>query len=374
MLIGGSAARSLARLQRAYLGFIVVKPLPETIVGRTCLRTYQDDPSRHFPVLRTYNASLFGLDLKVETLAFQEQDTAAAACATSALWSAFQATGLLFQHPIPSPVTITEAGTSGVPGRDRAFPNHGLNIEQMADAIRSVGLEPYVVNVADEEVLKTTALGYIRAGIPSILVVNLFKPGPNGAEPIGGHGVTLGGYHLAPTSPPHYQSLSGVPSLAGRVDKLYANDDQVGPFARMVFDGQSFTDDGKAYADRKPRTHPFSMSTGFGGAAAGVRAVPLALIVPLYGKIRIPFSAIQDAVVAFHKLLALPQLAREWEWDIQLTTVNALKRRILADTHVNSRLNRVLKNSFVMIRRQQRQVRVISFRNILLSSNAQLKA
>ena len=29
-------------LQKAYLGFIVVKPLPETLVGRTCLKTYPE--------------------------------------------------------------------------------------------------------------------------------------------------------------------------------------------------------------------------------------------------------------------------------------------------------------------------------------------
>ena len=34
-------------LQKAYLGFIVVKPLPETIVGRTCLKTYPLGKRRH---------------------------------------------------------------------------------------------------------------------------------------------------------------------------------------------------------------------------------------------------------------------------------------------------------------------------------------
>lgn len=329
----GITSARLAEIQRGYLGFVVVKPLPETIVGRTCLRTYDDDPDRHFPVLRTYNVSLFGLDLTVDTLAFQEQDTAAAACATSALWSAFHGTGLLFQHPIPSPVTITEAGTSGVPTRDRAFPNHGLNIEQMADAIRSVGLDPYVVDVSDEEVLKTTALAYLRAGIPSILVVKLFAPDGAGFKPMGGHGVTIGGYHLRTQPPPHYQGLSGVPSKAGRVDKFYVNDDQVGPFARMVFDGTTVSDMSVSpIAD-----YPLSMSTGFGGAGAGIRAVPLALIVPLYNKIRIPFSAIQDSVVSFHGLLNamsgnVPSVPAVMEWDIQLVTVSRLKREILGES------------------------------------------
>ena len=34
---------STETLQKNYLGFIVVKPLPSTVVGRTCLKTYDDD-------------------------------------------------------------------------------------------------------------------------------------------------------------------------------------------------------------------------------------------------------------------------------------------------------------------------------------------
>jgi hypothetical protein len=329
------SARARRKLQDSYLGFVVVKPLPVTIIGRTCLRTYADDAARHFPVLRTYAVSLFGLDLTVETLAFQEQDTAAAACATSALWSAFHGTGRLFQHPIPSPVAITQAGTSGVPDRDRAFPSHGLNIEQMADAIRSVGLEPYAVDVQHEEILKSTVIGYIRSGIPSILTLRLYDAG----KLVGGHAVAVGGYHLGVAPPPHFVPMSGVPSLSGRVDKLYVNDDQVGPFARMVFDGAAVTDVDTG------TTYPFSLSTGWGPT---VRAVPLALIVPLYSKIRIPFSVIQDSVVGFDALLramgtaGVVTLPADLEWDIELTTVSQMKREILVNPVYGGDLRRAL--------------------------------
>lgn len=42
----GSPATSAGDLADAYLGFIVVKPLPETIFGRTCLRTYEHEGRR----------------------------------------------------------------------------------------------------------------------------------------------------------------------------------------------------------------------------------------------------------------------------------------------------------------------------------------
>lgn len=330
----GSCSPGLHRsLQAAYLGFVVVKPLPATVIGRTCLRTYSDDPARAFPAVRSYDVNLFGLDLTVETLAFQEQDTAAAACATSALWSAFQKTGLLFQHPIPSPVTITQAGTARLNTRDRVFPNRGLSIEQMADAIRSTSLEPYVVDVGSEEVLKATAYGYLGAGIPSMLLLRLFKAdGRGGYSPRGYHAVTVGGYHLATAAPSGYSSISDVPLIAARIDKLYANDDQVGPFARMEFDGLSVIE-----TSATPNvTHPLSLSTGWLSPLGPDRAVPLALLVPLYNKIRIPFSVVHDSVVPFHHFLAaVPVAPPNLEWDIRLTTVSQLKRELRADPAIS---------------------------------------
>jgi hypothetical protein len=84
------------QLRQSYLGFVVIKSLPQTIVGRTCLRPYDENEQRHFPIKRKYTADLFGIDLEVETLSLQEQDSVIAACATSALWSAFQSADVHF--------------------------------------------------------------------------------------------------------------------------------------------------------------------------------------------------------------------------------------------------------------------------------------
>lgn len=169
LLSGRRGMRFRQSVQDGYLGFIVVKPLPWTLIGRTCLKTYPPANRRYFPITRPYSVSLFGLRLSVEsTLAFQEQDTVAAACATSALWSTFQGTGKRFQHPIPSPVEITRAALSRFPSDERDLPNHGLRIEQMAHAIRSVGLESFPVRVSDDYsahfCLQSTAYAYLRGG------------------------------------------------------------------------------------------------------------------------------------------------------------------------------------------------------------------
>ncbi len=129
LLTGTNGPLSCDDLRQHYLGFLVVKPIPETFIGRTCLRTYPPDGGRrHYPTKRKYSVHLFGLTLNVDSIAFQEQDKVVAACATSALWSAFQATGMLFHHSIPSPVEITQASTvaQDIEARDetRSIPFH----------------------------------------------------------------------------------------------------------------------------------------------------------------------------------------------------------------------------------------------------------
>ncbi len=97
------------------------------------MKTYPKGKRRHYPATRRYDAHLLGLELAVESLAFQEQDTVAAACATSALWSVLQGTGVLYHHAITSPVEITKNATEHVRDASREFPNYGLYPVQMAE-------------------------------------------------------------------------------------------------------------------------------------------------------------------------------------------------------------------------------------------------
>lgn len=324
------------KLQSAYLGFIVVKPIPQTAIGRTCLKTYESENRRHFPITRWYKASLFGLDLKVKTLAFQEQDKAVAACATSALWSVFHGTGMLFQHPILSPVEITKAATEQFPIESRTMPNKGLSAAMMARAIRNVGLEPFLVNVQDEYILKSTLYAYLRGEIPMILGIELMDVSSKLPRSRGYHAVAATGYSLGQSNPIPY-GPSGFLSKATRIDKLYVHDDQVGPFARMSFDGVSVRK--KVHKDESDRA---SLTTSWIGESAkpgSVRAIPDILLIPLYHKIRIPFGSVHDSVYEFDMVIrnmakatdleAVLGDACKLEWDIYLTTVNELKREIL---------------------------------------------
>lgn len=324
----GENPELVSSIQHNYLGFIVVKPLPQTVIGRTCLRTYPDDNGRRqFPILRGYKGNLFGIELLVDTIAFQEQDRVVAACATSALWSAFQATGPLFHHPIPSPAEITRIAANHIPEESpyvlpatRGMPNEGLTATQMAHAIRHAGLEAYLVGAGDCNVLKGTVYAYLRAQIPVILVIGICKdkePTSSPRDVIGRHAVAVTGYGFGQPEP-QVIANTGVRFRALRINKLYVHDDQVGPFARM---------------DHRPD----GMLTTSWGTTQGQQfyALPQQLLIPLYHKIRIPFGCVHDAVHLIGGLLdqMLQQMfnsASEGpEWDIYLTTVNQLKAEIL---------------------------------------------
>lgn len=311
-------------LQNSYVGFVVLKHLPNTVVGRTCLKTYgSDDGRREFPILREYKANLFGTTLKIETLAFQEQDTVVAACATSALWSCFQGTGKLFQHAIPSPVEITKAATEHIPENipavnTRPFPNDGLTAAQMAISVREVGLEPFVIGAKKHHILKSTLYAYLKAKMPSILAVGLCDEDAKGEDilPIGGHAIAVTGFSLGHDSPVP-EPNSGFLLKSSRIDKIYAHDDQIGPFARM----ECSSENGREFLD-----------TTYYSRREKVTAEPHFLLIPLYHKIRIPFEVIHDAILQVDNLIsiALEHIGEERiEWDIYLTNVNDYKEQVV---------------------------------------------
>lgn len=317
------------QLQGAYLGFIVLKPLPRTVFGRTCLVNYADDRERCFPVNQTYSVNLFGYSLTVDSLAFQEQDTDVAACATSALWSAFQATGKLFQHAIPSPVEITRTASSYVRTFNRTIPNHeGLNTTQIADAIRGVGLEPHALKVANLDgsglnanLFRAVAYAYLQAGIPCI-TCGILQNRSDGKE-VGRHAITLVGYSIGKGSRCLSVTMKDreIPSTATRIDRLYAHDDGIGPFSRLVFSetGEILTS-WHSTSKNDPKT----------------RFVPYAVIIPAYHKIRIPFTSILEDLIEINRSISvlvsrrkIHSLIDDGEWDVRLADSAKLKSDLM---------------------------------------------
>jgi hypothetical protein len=307
-------------LQGAYLGFVVIKPLPTTIIGRTCLAAYPrqiEDRTRNFPTLRYEQANLFGLDLKVESLPFQEQDQDVAACASSALWSVFHGTSRLFQHAALSPVEITKAAALHIRMENRDFPaGDGLTSNQIADAIRSVGLEPLALGIKHVHILKIAAHAYVQAGIPCLLLGKLYNlNSSSGARELRGrHAIAVTGFGM-PNQAAGESLSNGRRFKALSAVRLYCHDDQVGPFASLHLEARGLV----KYASSN---------------VAETVIEPETLIVPLYHKIRISILRVidetqyVDAVLDLFRTTGFLPVSDRITWDIRLTTVNDCKRSL----------------------------------------------
>lgn len=133
-------------LQSHYIGCIVIRPNQEAFLGKTllpCLAIFLNH--LRLPFLRDYAVGLFGISLKVKkTVAWQEQDRVVSACASASLWFSYHAYNYDTDNPrFPVPASITRSATRDRKRTSAVFPNQGLTIPEIAQSIRTQGLEPY---------------------------------------------------------------------------------------------------------------------------------------------------------------------------------------------------------------------------------------
>ncbi|EPH0543204.1 hypothetical protein N1I02_003167 [Serratia marcescens] len=221
-LYEGISIERQERLQLSYLGFMIVKPLPKTFIGRTCLRVYPEINSGiHKKCLsRDYTVDLFGMKLTVSSIAFQEQDKVISACATTSIWSALHAIQWKNTRDIPSRCVITTNAINHINDSSNSFPNKELSNKQILRAIDSEQLKHQTEYLRDTswDVFFNKIRIHINSGLPLILGGEIFSLEDSGSYvKKAGHAVTILGYK----------------SSGSRA--LYIHDDRLGPFARATF-------------------------------------------------------------------------------------------------------------------------------------------
>jgi hypothetical protein len=291
-------------LQESYLGFIVVRPLPRAIVGRTVLKTYEADGNRrHYKVTRKYSANLFGIELNLESLAFQEQDRAVSACATVSLWCCFHKTAKLFGTPAPRPAKITLAANQ-VARDARPMPSHGLSIEQMCNAISHIGLEAEVFNIDKRTPLISIMYSYLMMELPVILIAEAVY----GSDRKGLHAITLTGFSMIENIANQDEI---IPTKSKHINEFYGHDDQTGPFAKLLVKGS---------LDKNEYSIMLEMPDE-------KIYLPKNIIIPVYDKIRLSFIDVLIWIKRLESFLAvtLPQEKKSL-WDIYLIQVNDYKK------------------------------------------------
>ena len=216
------------RLQKAYLGYIVVRPNPSVPIGRTVLSCLADDADRRFDCTIEYPVHFFGIELKVLGLAFQQQDRAVAACATTAVWSALQRLCRNEGDRAPTPSAITEAAVRHFIPQGRPFPSAGLRVEQLCDALRSFDFPAVSLSAADNtDYFRLILNAHLRSGMPVLLALK---------QNHRGHAVTVMGYRQDKSlSPAYHYEKQIFHSQNSQYQQVYIHDDRLGPYASATF-------------------------------------------------------------------------------------------------------------------------------------------
>jgi hypothetical protein len=197
----------------------------------------------------------------------------------------------------------------------------------MADAIRSVGLEPLYISAKNLQLLLISAVAYLRAKIPCLLMGAIIECKSGFPERrLGHHAIALAGFGVPKGPAQLYDStLFSAPSTT----RLYAHDDQVGPFSRIQID--------------RTLSHPLLTSWIDQNKNRGnIFFEPEILLVPLYHKIRVPITSIISTIAALDRWLETARkatvlsLANQIEWDIVLTENADFKGNIYRDTTIVS--------------------------------------
>lgn len=330
-----------------YAGFLVVKPIPVTIIGTTVFKNYPKGirtGERNFWGTRQYPIHLFGKDLKIDSLAFQEQDTVLSACATTSIWSMLHKASEDYTIVLKTPGEITKDAGETVPNKGRLLPNkEGLEISQMCKAIENCGLEveirlPIKENdKIDNQYIQKILNAYSCIGTPIILVIKVpsgFKDNNASKDQMdnvkyGLHAVAVSGFKKKALSTLNKDDKTS--SVYKLIEKIYYHDDQWGPFARAEFSGKFDLDTTwtKFHESKiKPPTH--------------VECI----IIPVFSKIRISYDDIEPVIrtIATIYVKAFENILEQGlVWDLKVMYSEDFKSEIK-----NSELNDALKISYLV--------------------------
>ena len=283
---------SIEKLSNSYLGFAVIKPIQDTannhLIGRTALKTYPktcagEGDEREY--LKTSQpVSLFGIDLSVESVPFQRQDRAVAACATIACWTTLHSLSKLYNTPLLSPYEITEMSVT-FPGLHRNFPSEGLNIYQIKNYYNNLGLEseltdPSLITQKEyydpkkDDVVADLIKAYVKAEIPVIATLNLSQEKSPETKRFFDRVRSLLGFEITEQLK-HAVVITGYRHHNGKLSEIYLHDDQIGPYCKTnpIHDFRKWDNEWLRIFSSVDVEYLFT---------------------PLYPKIRLPFKDIYD--------------------------------------------------------------------------------
>lgn len=244
---GEGANDAISTLNDDYLGFMVIKPLPRTFIGKTCLKVMPNEHSNEKSkqrLARQYKVDLFGIPLTVNSIAFQEQDKVVAACATTAIWTALHSLTWRETRSIPSCSEITINAINHIPESSNSFPSKQLSNKQILRSLDVEGLRYHAesTEAQNRADFLQSVIAHIDSSLPIILTGDVFNRGSDAeAEPAKAEGDVSGDMVQScqeGADSPELISRGGhaICIVGYKVDTheqvLYVHDDRLGPYAR----------------------------------------------------------------------------------------------------------------------------------------------
>ena len=294
-LAGNNSAKK--QIMSDYLGYIVLRPLETIRVGRTVLKTYDDDFKRDY-ITRKYEAHLAGLSLPIKSIAFQQQDRAVGVCATTAIWSSLQKISNDNGFHCPGPYEISQKAIGYTIPLGRTYPQEaGLNSEQMCQAIVRTGFKPLIINCSSQKFnqFKTVLLGYFNSNIPPTMPLCHINFKTGNAITITGHSVKSGDCLFDENLNINVREL----------EKIYIHDDRIGPYVSTTLEERKF----ETSELERAQNNGFCSDTAISIKVDSEEWLVSDIIIPLYHKIRLTIPDILK--------LSYPILCRFQEQDVR---------------------------------------------------------
>lgn len=360
---GKAAQKEINALNKGYLGFMVIKPLPRTFIGKTCLKVMPDERNenkRKRRLAREYNVDLFGISLKVESIAFQEQDKVVAACATTAIWASLHALKMRSTRSIHSCSEITINALNHVEDSSNSFPSLQLSNKQILRSLDVEGVRYHAksMEAPDERYFMQSVIAHINSSLPMILTGEVFSHVGNipilAANDAGSDGVSAASETVSEslaqdvtdssggqTAKPVFKARGGhaICVVGYKIDQaeevLYVHDDRLGPYARaklIGIDGYNLVE-GTAPRDIKWALGLQRMNETGGWDEPHELIAPDFSVVPCDRKARLPFLYVYETanvIVKELKSMAGGVPLDFLRYDIELREISDIRREVLA--------------------------------------------
>ncbi|RKQ50661.1 hypothetical protein BXY85_1678 [Roseivirga pacifica] len=306
--IGGIKENKGEEIWSGYLGYVTVRPLGVSPFGVCLVKPYPyiENVRRRYinSVIPNLRLDVFGRQINLPSLAFQQQDKTVGVCATFAIWSAYHKLAHLFKTKLPSPYQISQmAGTS------LSNPNtsmiEGFDAVQITSVLQNSDISSLVFTLNNQEIssgeLKELIYSYNKSGIPILLGYG------NPENILDSHLVTIVGYRIKSKASKR-GFIGKTKFVAHDIFRIYSHNDMLGPFSKIDILPQSIN------GTIKLKTFQIS------GESSTI-STAMNMWIPLEKSIRVSYYRIKLAVEKIEALIVKKQFLsslKSIQWDIAL--------------------------------------------------------